>query len=716
MDAGRVSVTRRSRRDDSDRAAAADARQTRHVSAGRGRASQGSVSGKQGGTHSCGSDLLSLLSRLVSLLLLCSNRPLQRPAVRQRERREAHKQTHEQQGDAYAGTDHGGRGTRGARRGGLKWPAERRWQILIGEADEVAIPIRRLHPVETETTMLVLALSPSVAAKSSQRPCKDASPFPTRMHSGGVVPLRSAVSCRCASFRSRACSSPFLPLHLCCVLRAVCASAALGAAWGSVATRCARSSRSQHEERRPTPTPDARATRHAETQRRIAQRTARAEKRTVTGDTAERAHSKANTTHWWSMTNENDIADAHRRRDTAKRNSAVSAHSVTRLCRTAAAMSSSAQLASPLLDPSGAHGADKSGLAVDGHGYHAIVPVSTTAADGNDKFGEYISRAKARANNTLKVCCGLPHRYTMLLCIMFLTFGSYWCYDIPGSIETQLILWFNNGSTDGSYTKASNSLLYSIYSWPNCILAFFGGFLLDKVTGVRRGALLFCGLVALGQLIFSLGCQYKIFYLAFFGRFVFGLGGESLTVAQNTFTVRWFDGKRLALAFGLVVAFSRIGTSVNFVVSPKLANSNDGVPLTVWFGMGMCALSYIACMCASALDFWGEKKVEDQRQIYMSTLSEEEAVYVRRLDELAEPVGDDISFKMITRIPGTAWLLFLITAVFYVVRNEAYTQSNCCSQLTRCSRRSVLQPMFTKRPYNVPLSVCVLTLVAAGHS
>lgn len=384
----------------------------------------------------------------------------------------------------------------------------------------------------------------------------------------------------------------------------------------------------------------------------------------------------------------------------------------TRLCsQPSAAMSSSAQLASPLLD-GGAHtgaGSDKSGrrLSVDGHGYHAISPVADTSVSVGEKFGEYISRAKARANNTLKICCGLPHRYTMLLCIMFLTFGSYWCYDIPGSIETQLILWFNDGNTDGSYTKASNSLLYSIYSWPNCILAFFGGFLLDKVTGVRRGALLFCGLVALGQLIFSLGCQYKIFWLAFFGRFVFGLGGESLTVAQNTFTVRWFDGKRLALAFGLVVAFSRIGTSVNFVVSPKLANSDDGVPLTVWFGMGMCVLSYISCMCASALDFWGEKKVEDQRQIYMSTLSEEEAIYVRRLDELAEPVGDDISFKMITRIPGTAWLLFLITAVFYVVRGNAHKQSCLAVQPHPASPDLLLTIM---RLLSV-LSVCLL-----GHS
>lgn len=131
---------------------------------------------------------------------------------------------------------------------------------------------------------------------------------------------------------------------------------------------------------------------------------------------------------------------------------------------------------------------------------------------------------------------------------------------------------------------------------------------------VRKGALLFCFLIAMGQLLFSLGVQFKIYGLAVFGRFVFGLGGENLTVAQNNYVVRWFDGKRLALAFGLVVAFSRIGTSVNFVVSPKLANSAEGVPLTVWVAMGMCVLSFIACCLASLCDYWSVKAPRPQHE------------------------------------------------------------------------------------------------------
>lgn len=281
--------------------------------------------------------------------------------------------------------------------------------------------------------------------------------------------------------------------------------------------------------------------------------------------------------------------------------------------------------------------------------------------DADKKFDEYVSRAKLRANNNIKICGCIPLNYVILVCIMFITFGSYWVFDIPGSIPDQLKAWFGHGYSDGN-----NKILYSVYSWPNCILAFFGGFIIDKITGVRLGALIFCGLVLLGHCVFSLGVQFKSFPLAVIGRFIFGLGGESLTVAQNTYTIRWFDGDRLALAFGIVVAFSRVGTAVNFGVSPVLADEDNGVPLTVWFGAGMCFLSFLFCCFAAYLDKWGETQVEIQRQEHLASVSAEERDYIARLDAVNEPVNDDISFRRIKDIPFNAWLLYLVCMFFYM--------------------------------------------------
>nr|XP_014129617.1 major facilitator superfamily domain-containing protein 1 [Zonotrichia albicollis] len=47
------------------------------------------------------------------------------------------------------------------------------------------------------------------------------------------------------------------------------------------------------------------------------------------------------------------------------------------------------------------------------------------------------------------------------------------------------------------------------------------------------------------------------------GRFIFGIGGESLAVAQNTYAVSWFKGKELNLVFGLQLSMARIGSTVN---------------------------------------------------------------------------------------------------------------------------------------------------------
>ena len=53
----------------------------------------------------------------------------------------------------------------------------------------------------------------------------------------------------------------------------------------------------------------------------------------------------------------------------------------------------------------------------------------------------------------------------------------------------------------------------------------------------------------------SIGAFHHSFPLMQFGRFVFGMGGESLSVAQNTYAAAWFTGDALNMVFGLQVEF-----------------------------------------------------------------------------------------------------------------------------------------------------------------
>jgi hypothetical protein len=54
---------------------------------------------------------------------------------------------------------------------------------------------------------------------------------------------------------------------------------------------------------------------------------------------------------------------------------------------------------------------------------------------------------------------------------------------------------------------------------------------------------------------------------------VFGLGGESVSVAQSAITARWFKGAEVATAFGIALSFSRIGSAANFDISPSVAGN-----------------------------------------------------------------------------------------------------------------------------------------------
>ncbi|NWT55462.1 MFSD1 protein, partial [Erythrocercus mccallii] len=175
-------------------------------------------------------------------------------------------------------------------------------------------------------------------------------------------------------------------------------------------------------------------------------------------------------------------------------------------------------------------------------------------ADGGDGGGG--SPGPPRA---LPAACDprrLPHRLLVLALMCFLGFGSYFCYDNPAALQTQV-------QRDMKVNTAQFMALYAWYSWPNVVLCFFGGFLIDRVFGVRLGTVIFSIFVCVGQVVFALGALFNTFWLMEVGRFIFGIGGESLAVAQNTYAVSWFKGKELNLVFGLQLSMARIGSTVN---------------------------------------------------------------------------------------------------------------------------------------------------------
>jgi len=194
----------------------------------------------------------------------------------------------------------------------------------------------------------------------------------------------------------------------------------------------------------------------------------------------------------------------------------------------------------------------------------------------------------------------------MMMCL--LGFGSYFCFDNPGALQTDIKVAMN-------MTTAQFANLYSWYSWPNVVLPVVGGFLMDRVLGIRFGTMVFAFIICIGQAIFSLGGFLDRLWVMEIGRFVFGIGGESLAVAQNTYAVSWFKGKELNMVFGFQLSVARVGSTVNFLLMGPLfewisENLTDGEhnPTAVGWTLMIAGTSCLMSFLCSILLAWMDRR------------------------------------------------------------------------------------------------------------
>lgn len=277
-------------------------------------------------------------------------------------------------------------------------------------------------------------------------------------------------------------------------------------------------------------------------------------------------------------------------------------------------------------------------------------------------------------------------KWPVLAVACFLTFGSYYIYDFPGSIGTGPGNTFEAlfAQQHKEYSQSMNQLLYSVYSWPNTILAVFGGLLIDRVLGLRRAMLLFTVLTFAGSLVFCAGVRSTSFPLMLAGRVVFGLGGECLSVSQSAFVARWFKGRRgMTLAFSVTISFSRVGSSLNFVFSPLIAKAL-GVQMAVLAGAAACGVSLLSCFVLVLADVYAVRsgyikaeaygavtspaRTESDTTSALASTREEEADLAQRQCEPSQQHTEEAAvMKMsdILRLPASYWLLCTICVSSY---------------------------------------------------
>ncbi|HNX94431.1 MAG TPA: MFS transporter [Holophaga sp.] len=224
------------------------------------------------------------------------------------------------------------------------------------------------------------------------------------------------------------------------------------------------------------------------------------------------------------------------------------------------------------------------------------------------------------------------YRFTLLIFISLLVFGSYFAYDSIGALETTLIreLHIDRGTIGN---------LYTAYSVAAIAIVFFGGMLYDKL-GPRRASLLFCTLVLVGAVMVAMA---KGKWMLFAGRLVFGAGSESLIVVQSAIVSRWFKGKELALAFGITLTISRIGTLFSFNTEELIARYFGSYRIALWAAALFCLFSVLCNLVFNLMDRHGEKVL---------ALSKPEA-------------GDKIVFSDLGKFTSSYWFVALLCVTFY---------------------------------------------------
>ncbi|MGP8188108.1 MAG: MFS transporter [Terracidiphilus sp.] len=225
-----------------------------------------------------------------------------------------------------------------------------------------------------------------------------------------------------------------------------------------------------------------------------------------------------------------------------------------------------------------------------------------------------------------------PYRFTILMFISLLVLGSYFAYDSIGALAPTLIEALHlDRSTIGN--------LYTAYSVAAIVIVFFGGMLYDKL-GPRRASLLFCCLVLVGATIVAFASHT---WELFAGRLIFGAGSESLIVVQSAIISRWFKGKEMALAFGIALTISRVGTLFSFNTEELIARYFGSYRMALWAAAGFCLFSVLCNLVYNAMDLHGEKVL---------ALPKADA-------------GDKIVFSDIKKFTSSFWYVVLLCVTFY---------------------------------------------------
>lgn len=224
------------------------------------------------------------------------------------------------------------------------------------------------------------------------------------------------------------------------------------------------------------------------------------------------------------------------------------------------------------------------------------------------------------------------YRFSLLIFVAALSFGSYFAYDIVAALSPTLVEQLGT-------SRGTVGAFFSFYHIAAIFLVLFGGIFTDKI-GTRKASLIFSILILIGVILVWTAKSIPMFFV---GRFIFGAGSEPLIVAQSAILARWFKNKELALSFGIALTVSRLGSLFAFNTGELFASYFGTFRAALFVAVIACVISLAANIIYILMDKKGERELELRK----------------------ESIEEKVVFKDIKQLKPSFWYVSLLCVTFY---------------------------------------------------
>jgi len=105
-----------------------------------------------------------------------------------------------------------------------------------------------------------------------------------------------------------------------------------------------------------------------------------------------------------------------------------------------------------------------------------------------------------------------------------------------------------------------------------------------------------------------MGTINQKYWVVCLGRFLFGTGGETMSINESIWLANWFQGsKYLTFVFGLDESLGRVGGLWNSSTTPHTAKVK-GLNYVMGFGFFICCIGMIGAVILCAIEIYNNRR------------------------------------------------------------------------------------------------------------